>query len=306
MDFKTIFKPLMSYTLILFVSISFAQTAPNTMLDETIYQEYQQNGIDSAIQKYKDLKSKNASEYTWDQWALNRVGYHLMQDGDLDSAEKILKLNMQEYPDASNPVDSYAEVTLAKGDKEAAKKYYLQAVAMGEKSNIEDEKTRILSNSKAQLAKIEGKNNQLDFLEGTWQTATTGFQDGKEAGTQNGYDVMDFNQDHTMMTVHHLDSNKQNVGQRILVYNASKDVYDMAYFNPEILSGITTSCMEVKEAGNGQYEMIETYKDDSGVEKKAKHNLIKNQDGSIDWTIYEGDNSNNWKKVVAMNLHKAN
>ncbi|MGB8705988.1 MAG: hypothetical protein WCD31_13255, partial [Gillisia sp.] len=125
-------------------------------------------------------------------------------------------------------------------------------------------------------------------------------------GTQNGYDVMDFNQDHTMMTVHHLDSNKQNVGQRILVYNASKDVYDMAYFNPEILSGITTSCMEVKEAGNGQYEMIETYKDDSGVEKKAKHNLIKNQDGSIDWTIYEGDNSNNWKKVVAMNLHKAN
>ncbi len=108
---------------------------------DVVYEEYRQNGINKALDKYRDLKANNQNDYNFTEWELNRIGYQIMQNKeDLEAAEKVFKLNMEEYPKAANPQDSYADFLIAKGDKKAAKKHFEKAVSMAEKSDREDEK----------------------------------------------------------------------------------------------------------------------------------------------------------------------
>ena len=55
---------------------------------------------------------------------LNAYGYRLMNQGNLDDAIKIFKINISRYPDAWNVYDSLGEAFNTKGDKEGAKKNY--------------------------------------------------------------------------------------------------------------------------------------------------------------------------------------
>ncbi|UJH92284.1 hypothetical protein LZ575_06995 [Antarcticibacterium sp. 1MA-6-2] len=143
-------------------------------IGDAVYEEYKQNGIDKALAKYRDLKANKDYEVT--EWELNRIGYQLMHDdGDLEAAENVFSLNMEEYPQAANPMDSYADYLIEKGNPEEAKNYLQKSIAQNEKNKREDEK-QLLKASKAKLAKLENKHKQLDFLIGNWDVNSTNFQ----------------------------------------------------------------------------------------------------------------------------------
>lgn len=89
-----------------------------------------ENGIDVAIENYKELKENNYDEYNFSENQLNRAGYYFMNKEDYETAEKIFKLNIEAYPDAFNTYDSYAEALMEKGDNEGAIENYKKSLEL--------------------------------------------------------------------------------------------------------------------------------------------------------------------------------
>lgn len=308
METKLNLSQVLSLCFICLTSFVFSQetTNPNSVGD-IVYEEYRQNGIESAMEKYRDLKANNSDEYEFNEWELNRIGYLVMEnDGDMEAAEKIFKLNMEEYPDAANPHDSYADYFIKKGDKEAAREHLEKAVSMAENSTREDEK-ELLKMSKAKLAKIENKHRKLDFLMGEWNVTGTSFAEGLGSGVFTGRDEYVQNEDENMIMINHLNQRGEVMGKRIMVYDAAEDEYDVAYININTPMGIRTSSLKLKELDNDTYELIELPNEQDEDDKQMRHELKKNPDGSLNWVIYESEpDKEDWKKMYAMDMSRNN
>lgn len=297
---------LMGLFFLCFSIMAVAQETKKSVGD-AVYQEYKQNGMESALKKYSALKSKT-SEYDLTEWELNRIGYQIMMnDKDLESAEKVFSLNIKEYPQAANPRDSYADYLIEKGDMEGAKKYLKESIAIAEKSDKEDEQTRILQGSKAKLAKLENKHRQLDFLVGNWDLTSTNFTNGEEAGKETGIDEVVYDEASSLITINHKNSNGELMGKRMMMYDPMDESFDVVYINTQTPMGIETSEIKIKEAGENKLELMEAYTTRKGEKKKMRHEINKSDANKLDWVIYEsGANEQEWKKVYAMNMEKKN
>jgi hypothetical protein len=299
---------LISLFILCFSVTVFAQdTIQKKSVGDAVYQEYKQNGIDSALQKYSELKSKS-DEYTITEWELNRIGYQIMiDDQDMESAEKIFSLNMKEYPQAANPRDSYADYLIEKGDLEGAKKYLKESIAKAEKSDKEDEQTRILQSSKAKLARLENKHKQLNFLVGNWNLNSTNFTNGVEAGNTTGTDEVVYDEASSLITINHKNSNGEIFSKRMMVYDPIDEGYDVAYINTLSPMGIETSFIKINKVGDNKLELMETYTNRKGEKKKMRHEINKNDNNKLEWVIFEpGANEQEWKKVYVMKMEKKN
>jgi len=85
-------------------------------------------GIEAAISAYKKVKLEEFDSYDFSEQQLNNLGYYYLQNGRMDEALAIFKLNIEAFPLASNPYDSYAEALMAKGDKEGAIENYKKSI----------------------------------------------------------------------------------------------------------------------------------------------------------------------------------
>lgn len=308
MEFKLKLKQPLSILFICLATLVYSQDMGNqNSVGDVIYAEYQENGIGPALEKYRQLKKNQASKYDFTEWELNRVGYQIMEnEGDLEAAEKVFKLNMEEYPEAANPHDSYADYLIEKGDKEAAKEHFQKAISMAEKSSREDEKD-LMKMSKAKLAKIENKHKQLDFLVGNWNVKGTSFSEGLGGGEFTGKDEYVQDESENMLIVNHLNQNGKLMGKRIMVYDAEKDVYDVAYINTNAPLGIEIASLKLNKLSDSKYEFMEIDESVEGNGKKMKHELQKNPDGSFEWVIFESEpDKEAWEKVYAMEMQKSN
>lgn len=92
-------------------------------------------GLEAAREQYHDLKKANRDEYRFNEHELNRVGYALLQAGQARDAIIVLSLNVEEYPNASNPYDSLGEAYMAAGEKEAAKRNYRKSLELNPENN---------------------------------------------------------------------------------------------------------------------------------------------------------------------------
>lgn len=72
----------------------------------------------------------NESEYNVSENTINSFGYQLIGENKLEEALKILQLNTELYPEASNPWDSYGEILLKLGKEKAAKKAYQNSLKL--------------------------------------------------------------------------------------------------------------------------------------------------------------------------------
>lgn len=305
MEIKLNFKGVISIFLLCFATTVFSQDVKKNSVGDVVYQEYKKGDIDKAMAKYRDLKSKKTAGYEFTEWELNRIGYRLMmEDKDMAAAEKVFKFNMEEYPQAANPHDSYADYLMEKGDKKEARKHYEKTVSMAEKGNSKDDR-ELLRMSKVKLAKLDEKHKQLDFLLGNWDVKSTSFTEGLGSGSFNGSDEYIRESDENIMMVNHLDESGNVVGKRILVYNAPEDAYDMAYININTPMGIETSTLKIKDMGNNTFELVEKSDNQERADKMMKHELKKRTDGGMDWIIYEANTGkDDWKKVYAMDMRK--
>lgn len=285
----------------------FSQDVKKNSVGDVVYEQYKNGDIDKALTKYRDMKAKKPAGYEFTEWELNRIGYQLMlEDKDMAAAEKVFKLNMEEYPQAANPHDSYADYLMEKGDKQMAKKHYEQAVSMAEKSTRQDEKD-LGKQSKAKLAKLDDKHKQLDFLIGNWNVTSTDFSESTAGQVYSGSDEYVRIKDENMVMINHLNENGEVMGKRILVYDAVQDEYDVAYIDVKTPLGIETATLKLKDLGNNSFELAEKYTAQDGKDKMMRHELKKRADGGMDWVIFESDaGKEDWKKVYAMDMKKKN
>jgi CubicO group peptidase (beta-lactamase class C family) len=103
--------------------------SPGRAVREELERVCAQEGIDSAIARYHDLKTSTPAE-AFDEGLLNSLGYRLMRNDMLSHAITVFELNVAEYPDASDPYDSLGEAYLAAGDTARAIVNYERSVEL--------------------------------------------------------------------------------------------------------------------------------------------------------------------------------
>jgi D-alanyl-D-alanine-carboxypeptidase/D-alanyl-D-alanine-endopeptidase len=93
-----------------------------------VVKAYRARGVAAAVARYRQLRRAAEPRRKFDQDQLNTVGYWLFGQGRLRDAAAIFRLNVEMYPDESNPYDSLGEALLALGDTLAAIRNYQRSV----------------------------------------------------------------------------------------------------------------------------------------------------------------------------------
>ncbi len=101
--------------------------SPGRTVREELERVYAANGLDSAIAKYHELKTREPAD-AFDEMLLNSLGYQLLRNEMVADAIAVFELNVAEYPDASNPYDSLGEAYLAARDTARAIVNYQRSV----------------------------------------------------------------------------------------------------------------------------------------------------------------------------------
>ena len=91
-------------------------------------------GLEAAKSLYHDLEKNNKKEYQFDDGQLNRLGYFLMENKQLESAIAVLRFNTELFPKVANCYDSLGEAYMLAGNKELAIENYLKTLELNPKS----------------------------------------------------------------------------------------------------------------------------------------------------------------------------
>jgi len=91
-------------------------------------------GVDAAITQYKGLKAANSPQYEFNENALNRLGYDLLDKDRVSDAITIFKLNVEEYPKSANVYDSLGEAYAKADNKQLAIESYKHSLELDPKN----------------------------------------------------------------------------------------------------------------------------------------------------------------------------
>lgn len=89
--------------------------------------------LTSIDEHYKSLSKKFGYEILAPEFLLNRLGYQILGQGEIEKAIQIFKQNVKTYPESVNVYDSLGEAFEKAGDIKMAEKNYKIAVQTGEK-----------------------------------------------------------------------------------------------------------------------------------------------------------------------------
>lgn len=103
---------------------------PNRPIADVVGETIDAEGWEAAVARYRELRRTAAGEYDFDENQLNRLGYHYLNAGDVETAIRVFELNVEAYPEAFNPWDSLAEAYMEAGDREKAVEYYRKSLAL--------------------------------------------------------------------------------------------------------------------------------------------------------------------------------
>ncbi|MCI0415641.1 c-type cytochrome [bacterium] len=101
-------------------------------IEDVIRAEFNEAGIESAIQKYKNLRSEFYGDYVFDftEGPLNRLATELAEKDKLAESLTLLKLNAEFYPQSAWLELLMAEVFLKNGMKEDALQHYRKSLEL--------------------------------------------------------------------------------------------------------------------------------------------------------------------------------
>jgi CubicO group peptidase (beta-lactamase class C family) len=155
---------------------------------EAVFNTITEKGVAAAVSQYRELKSKNSTEYDFGEAELNTLGYQLLQTGKRLEAIEILKLNVEAYPQAFNTYDSLGEAYLRNGDKELAIINYKKSLELNPQNTGATAALASLANEHKQVA-IDPKIlalyvGQYELAPNFLLTITT--EDGKLMGAATG------------------------------------------------------------------------------------------------------------------------
>lgn len=113
------------------VTCHHGQALPKTV-EQVMNETIEKDGIEAALQKYRDLREEYYGGFTYDfrELPLNFVSQGLARSGKVDEAIAILKLNLEFQPESYMTHYGLGEALAMKGDTEAALKSLEKAYAM--------------------------------------------------------------------------------------------------------------------------------------------------------------------------------
>ena len=91
-------------------------------------------GVEQAVRQYHDLRA-GAAGYNFDEGELDSLGYELLHAGKVKDAIRIFQLNVEAYPQASNPYDSLGEGYMNEGEKAQAIANYRKSLELNPKNH---------------------------------------------------------------------------------------------------------------------------------------------------------------------------
>ena len=103
---------------------------PKKSIINVLEQIVMDEDVDAAVEKYHALKTDSSDYYSFGEGELNMVGYFLLGREEIDGAIKVFQLNVEMFPDASNPYDSLAEAYMSKGEKKLAIENYAKSLTL--------------------------------------------------------------------------------------------------------------------------------------------------------------------------------
>lgn len=282
-----------------------AQESTKKPVGEVVYSTYKEKGIDKALEMYQTLKQKQASDYVFDEFQLNAIGYKMMnEDNDPAAAKKVLWLNLQEYPEALNPNDSYGDVLVRLGEKEEAKKYYQAAVEKYNKQGIWER--NISRMSKAKIATLDNKHQVLNFLVGDWTNDHTHWNAKNEEQKEKG--TISFKTLNDMVLVAEVQEGTR-VNDAIpgpvwiISYNAQNDTYESAWMDPS-MTGLQDSELKLKSKDKSKIVLEESYEED-GAEHLVRHEIMP-KGNTIQWVMYSSKNGEEFRKTDQFEMSRMN
>ena len=87
-------------------------------------------GIDAAVEQYRTLRAQGFAGLQESESDTNRLGYALLQKGQIENAIRVLQLNVETHPGSANVYDSLGEAYLAAGNRASAIANYERALAL--------------------------------------------------------------------------------------------------------------------------------------------------------------------------------
>ena len=121
-------------------------SAPKPPVVDALNEALESGGAEAAIARYRELKENHPDGYDFGEDQLNTLCYRLMDRGDLEGAVAVCTLNVELFPEASNPYDSLGEAYMKAGEKELAIQNYAKSLELDPKN----------TNAVRQLMKLAG------------------------------------------------------------------------------------------------------------------------------------------------------
>jgi tetratricopeptide (TPR) repeat protein len=282
-----------------FYTVSFSQEKTEKLpsVGDALYDIINTKGVEAALAEYDKLKKKSADKYNFDEWQLNKLGYRLLEEKKFDEAKAVLLKNIEQFPDAPNPYDSYAEACMMSGDKQQAIEYYKKSLEKLKGESIDAETKEWLgNNTQSKLALLDGRATAFSWYPGSWEIRSSSL--GKDGvWTEN---------EATSTVTAHADgyllvgdySSKYLKGTTLLSYNTKTDKWEMTWFDNAAMTGF-----EVWEGMCVEGECIFISKPKPLGEKtkinKARWYNIK--DGSASWEEAQSfDGGKSWEVKLKM------
>jgi len=91
-------------------------------------------GLDAMIAQYKELGRSSSTKYMFNDGALNRIGYDLLERDRVSDAITVFRLNAEEYPKVANVYDSLAEAYAKAGNRQLAIENYKRSLELDPKN----------------------------------------------------------------------------------------------------------------------------------------------------------------------------
>ena len=113
-----------------FERISFGAQPGKRSLGAALFETVAARGLGAATAQYTLLKRDSSAVFSVGEAQLNTLGYKLMQQGRVNDAIAIFKLNVDAFPQSANVYDSLGEAYLRTGDRANALLNYEKALAM--------------------------------------------------------------------------------------------------------------------------------------------------------------------------------
>lgn len=125
------------------ISAGEAYQIPKKNLYKAMAKIIYERNVNDALSFYQDVKTDTIN-YRVNENDINQLGYLLINEGKLDDATQIFKLNIKEHPKSANVYDSYGDALLMQGDSIKALENFKKCYAMDESLDYAKDKAEAL------------------------------------------------------------------------------------------------------------------------------------------------------------------